>query len=102
MPETCLIVRVASSQRDADKFLGVVSDYADEQFEQYTMDHGRPMNMVSWTEPADLRHKEARALAAILDWWEGISNDTRGLLCDDDRDPPCIRRAYAITRPREK
>jgi hypothetical protein len=40
-------------------------------------------------------------IAAILDWWEGIPNDTRDLLLDDGRDPPCIRRAYAITRPRE-
>ncbi len=44
-----LIIEIdAMRPRDANAVANVISDYADEQFEVYTMEHGRPMGLRSW------------------------------------------------------
>jgi hypothetical protein len=42
------------------------------------------------------KERQRFALASILDWWDGIPNDTRELLEINGRPPACILRAYAI------
>ena len=97
MSEICLVVRVSAyRKRDAEKLLGVISDYADEQFEAYTMEHGRPMNMVSWTEPADQQQRLHLALAGILDWFDGLPNDMF------DGEPLSIKKARKLIPEPEK
>ncbi len=44
-----LVIEMAATRpRDARALAGVVADYAEEQFETFTMEHGRPMSMRSW------------------------------------------------------
>ena len=97
MPELCLVIRVQARKRDAERLLGLLEDYADEQFEAYTTEHGRPMNMIHYTEDAREHEKHFMALAEILEWYEGLPNDIF-----DGRPPTCIKRAYKIMPAREK
>ena len=49
MAKLRLIIEIdATRPRDANAVADVISDYADEQFEVYTMEHGRPMGLRSW------------------------------------------------------
>lgn len=96
MPELCLVIRCAGRKQDTERLLAVVSDYADEQFEVYTTDHGRPMQLVSWMEPADQQQKLHTALAEILEWYDDLPNDTF------DGMPGPIKRARRLIPEREK
>lgn len=90
MAEICLVVRCAGQPRDAKKVLGAISDHADKQFEIYTTEHGRPMMLVSWLEPAEQQQKLHMALAEILEWYDDLPNDTF------EKMPAAIKRARAI------
>ena len=96
MAEQCLVVRCSGRPKDVTRVLEVVSDYADEQFEVYTSEHGRPMGLVSWLEPADQQQKLHMALAEILEWYDGLPNDTF------DAMPSAIRRARKLIPECEK
>ena len=51
MAKLRLIIEIdAMRPRDANAIASVISDYADEQFEVYTMEHGRPMGLRSWVQ----------------------------------------------------
>jgi hypothetical protein len=97
MTELCLVVRIAASKRrDAERLAGVISDYADEQFEAYTTDHGRPMTLVSYIEEAKEHEKLYMALAQIIEWYDDLPNDTF------DGMPLAIKRARRLIPEREK
>lgn len=96
MAEQCLVVRCSGKPKDVDRVLGAISDYADEQFEVYTTDHGRPMQLVSWVEPADQQQKLHMALAEIIEWFDDLPNDVF------DEMPAPIKRARRLVPERDK
>ena len=96
MAEKCLVIRCAGRPKDIERLLGSVSDYADEQFEVYTSEHGRPMGLVSWLEPADQQQKLHVVLAEILEWYDGLPNDMF------DTMPLAIKRACKLIPQNEK
>ena len=96
MAESCLVVRCAGKPKDVERVLGNVSDYADEQFEAYTTEFGRPMQLVSWIEAAEQQQKLHLALAAILEWYDDLPNDTF------EKMPDAIKRARRLIPEREK
>ena len=96
MAEQCLVVRCSGRQKDVERVLGAVSDYADEQFEVYTTEVGRPMALVSWVEPSDQHHKLHMALAEILEWYDDLPNDTFEAM------PLAIKKARRLIPERKK